>query len=74
MEYGAGGAATRNVHDRGYELLSRRTDLNLAGKAYYHADLYGSPQMAADGEDEWETACGLRHILMTRMGNLRMWQ
>ena len=50
MEYESGGAATRNVHGRGYELLSRRADLNLEGKTYYHADFYGSPLVVADGD------------------------
>ena len=50
MEYESGGAATRNVHGRRYELLSRRNNLDPEGKTYYHADFYGSPLVVADGD------------------------
>ena len=70
MEYESGGAATRNVHGRGYELLSRRADLNPEGKTYYHADFYGSPLVAADGDGnfKWYAERGIWGNLKERKG------
>lgn len=70
MQYGTGGTVTRNVYGRGYEILSRRTDINPEGKTYYHADLYGSPLMAADAEGnfKWYAERGIWGNLKERKG------